>query len=58
MAATGESHTGAAERLGLSVDTLEKWCRDHDRNVWRHLVANSRIPGHGVRRGTITKAIA
>lgn len=29
MADTGETPTGAAARLGLTVDGLEKWCKNH-----------------------------
>lgn len=29
MAETGETVTGAAKRLGISKETLEKWCARH-----------------------------
>lgn len=58
MAAHGETHVGAAERLGLKIDALQAWCSDNDRTVWARLVANSHAPGSGARRGRVTKAIA
>jgi transposase-like protein len=31
MAATGESLSGAARRLGITASGLEKWCEKHGR---------------------------
>jgi hypothetical protein len=39
MADTGECASGAAQRLGLSVKVLEKWCRRHDIELWNRLAA-------------------
>lgn len=43
MAETGETIPGAAHRLGISTDALEKWC-DHNghRDLFRQLQRNSR----------------
>lgn len=52
MAATGETATGAATRLGISLDALEKWCDRHGhRTLLNQLIANDHIPGHGARTG-------
>lgn len=40
LAQTGESASGAAARIGISYDALEKWCRAHDRESWQLLYAN------------------
>lgn len=56
MADTGESATGAAERLGISHDALEIWTRRHAPELWKRLVArdprdeNFRTRMHGERR--------
>lgn len=43
MARWGETPHGAAERLGISRDALEKWCERQERgDLWRRLVANER----------------
>jgi len=39
MAATGECASGAAKRIGTNVKNLEKWCRRHDADLWRRLMA-------------------
>lgn len=58
MAETGETHTRAAERLGTSVDALEKWCRTNGHHqTWTRLVANARRVGHGARTGHLTMAV-
>ena len=40
MAETGESASGAAHRLGLNRDALEKWCANNATDLWRQLMAN------------------
>lgn len=41
MARTGETTTGAARRLGLRLEALEKWCDRHQRrDLWNRLQAN------------------
>lgn len=37
MTETGENTTGAARRLGISTQALEKWCRTHTREEWQTL---------------------
>lgn len=38
MAETGESASGAARRLDISLDALDKWCRNNDAvNLWHRL---------------------
>lgn len=39
MAQTGETADGAAERLGVSYDALEKWAHRHIPDVWAVLVS-------------------
>lgn len=40
MAETGETLTGAAKRLGIGLNALEKWCRTHgEMAVYRRLAA-------------------
>ena len=57
LADTGESLTGAASRLGLTTDALEKWCRTHGhQHLHARLTANTRTPGHGARPGRIPVA--
>jgi hypothetical protein len=52
LADTGECATGAAQRMGLTVDALEKWARGHDPAAWSRLVENERGVGK-VRRGRV-----
>lgn len=40
LAATGESATGAARRLGITYKALEKWARRNAPEDWRRLRAN------------------
>lgn len=40
MAETGESATGAAQRLNLTLAALEKWCRRNEVDLWHQLLAN------------------
>lgn len=40
MAATGESLSGAANRLGITTDALEVWGRRHDRESLALLIAH------------------
>lgn len=41
MAAAGEGTEGAAKRLGVSPDSLERWCqRNGHADIWRRLVCN------------------
>lgn len=44
MAATGETPDGAARRLGLRLDTLDKWCDRHAPDLWHRLRANAQPP--------------
>jgi hypothetical protein len=45
MADTGETVTGAAKRLGISVETLEKWCARHGQMaVYRRLASHEDVP--------------
>jgi hypothetical protein len=46
MADHGETTTGAAQRLGLSSDALERWCHRHQlAGLLARLVANAHQPG-------------
>lgn len=57
MATNGETHRGAAERLGTNVLALEKWCRNNGHHAtWARLVANARVPGRGARSGSLALA--
>ena len=40
MAAHGETHHGAAKRLGISTNALQAWCRKHAPKLWAALVRN------------------
>ena len=40
LAQTGETSEGAATRLGLSVDSLERWALKNAHETWRRLRAN------------------
>lgn len=52
FAETGETLAGAAERLGLTTDGIEKWCGNHGaRDVLERLRANE--PGGRVRQGHV-----
>lgn len=42
LAETGETPDGAAGRLGLTVNGLEKWCDRHARHLWAQLMGNRR----------------
>lgn len=42
MARWGETFAGAARRLGISVDALEKWCDRNNTAVRNQLRANER----------------
>lgn len=45
MASTGETTEGAARRLGISIDALEKWCdRQQRRDLLQRLAANTSRP--------------
>lgn len=39
MAETGENLDGAAQRLGMTVEALEKWCARHDKEALTTLIA-------------------
>lgn len=41
MATTGETTEGAAKRLAITLDALEKWCARNNRPVWHRLLANT-----------------
>ncbi len=43
MADTGESASGAAERLGMTLSALERWCDRHARDLWRRLSARDPV---------------
>lgn len=43
MADTGESAVGAAERLGVEHEALEKWLRRHDLGLWHRLAARDPV---------------
>ncbi len=52
MAETGETRDGAAARLGMSVESLGRWCEKHARDLWAALgrepagaVRSVRVPG-------------
>lgn len=45
MAATGETTEGAAARLGITADALERWCLKHAHQTWRALRANDETYG-------------
>ena len=40
MARAGETTEGAARRIGLSTESLERWCLKHAQDQWRRLRAN------------------
>jgi hypothetical protein len=40
---TGENLTGAARRLGISTDGVEKWCREHNMRT-EYTILRSREP--------------
>lgn len=40
MAAGGEGTEGAARRLGVGLDALDRWCYRNARDVWRRLREN------------------
>ena len=40
MARAGETTEGAARRLGVSLDGLERWCLKWARDEWRRLRIN------------------
>jgi hypothetical protein len=54
MADHGETHIGAAERIGMTVDALDRWCHRHDAKVWNRLVANQHKPGY-LPAGTVAQ---
>lgn len=45
MARTGETTEGAAHRLGISTEALERWCLKHAHDTWRRLRANDEFYG-------------
>ena len=55
MARTGETTEGAATRIGLSVESLERWCDKNARETWHQLRTNDRTQGH-VRAGKLRVA--
>lgn len=42
MADTGETPEGAARRLGVRADSLDKWCDRNAPALWDRLQANTR----------------
>lgn len=42
--ATGESAQGAARRLGVSHDSLDRWCRRHAWELWQQLRTRDPMP--------------
>lgn len=56
MADHGETHTGAATRLNIDLETLDRWCHRHNPDIWHRLVANSHRTGH-LRSGSITQRV-
>ena len=56
MAATGETHVGAARRLGMRVDSLQAWCDDNARDTWARLVANAHAPPDPVHAAAASRS--
>lgn len=56
LARTGETTIGAAERIGLEPNSLERWCDKNARHIWHQLRANDQAQGHGARAGKLTVA--
>lgn len=53
LAATGESLEGAAQRLGITVASLDTWCRRHGHtDLYQQLAARGEY-GHGARVGRV-----
>lgn len=52
LAEAGESTEGAAYRLGILRDSLEKWCQRNNPDIWQQLLANE-IAETRVRQGAI-----
>lgn len=48
---TGENAEGAAARLGIKVDALEKWCSRHARDEWVVLLARNPHDPNAQSRG-------
>ena len=44
LADTGENAVGAARRLGVSHDALDRWCRRHCFDLWQQLRARDPKP--------------
>lgn len=53
MSENGESLSGAAIRMGLSEDSLIRWCEKHDPSLLVKLKRNGVGNGVGVLYGTI-----
>jgi len=55
LADFGASTSEAAARMGLTVDALERWSRQHARQDWSRLLKNERNRGFGagLRRGRV-----
>lgn len=53
LADHGECATGAAVRMGLTYDALEKWSRRHQPVAWSRLLENERGIGKGARLGRV-----
>ena len=44
MVECGENAEGAARRLGLTRNALERWCGNHAPDLWRRLCSREPLP--------------
>lgn len=57
MANMGETSEGAAKRLGLTYQSLERWAAKYARTQWHQLRFNDQAGfGSGMRQGKLTVA--